>query len=72
MKTPAQRQALKRVRDALGLVKASVWAPPDFVEYLIGLRAITPAEAGDPDSLGNAILTWAIKQAEEVRGRKFV
>lgn len=71
MKTVAQRQKLWRIRETLGLIKASVWAPPNFVEYLILIGAITPAEADDPDALGNAILTWAIKQAEEVRGRKF-
>ena len=72
MKTPAERQALWRIRETLGLIKAYTWAPPGFVEYLIDLGAITPTESADPDALGNAILTWAIEQAEEVRGHKFV
>ena len=72
MKSAAERQKLKRDREALGLIKARVWAPSDFVEYLILMGAITPAQSLDPAELGNAILEWAIKQAEEVRGRKFV
>ena len=72
MKPGAKRQALFRIREHLGLIRASVWSPPNFVEYLLAIGAVTDAEAADPDALGNAILTWAIKQAEEVRGRKFV
>jgi hypothetical protein len=38
---------------------------------MIALGAITEAQALDPKAVGNVILEWAVKQAEEIRGRKF-
>jgi len=51
---------------------ARTWIPFAVVEYFIDLGAITAEQADDPEALGSALATWAIKQAEEVRGRKFV
>jgi hypothetical protein len=37
---------------------------------MIALGAITEARALDPEALGNVILEWAIKQAEDIAQRK--
>lgn len=69
MKTAAERQALKRQREALGLVEAKAWVPCELVDWLIRLGAIS--EADDPEEIGLAIVIFAIAQAEDVRGFAF-
>ena len=71
MKTAAERQALKRQREALGLVECNAWIPGDMVDWMIRAGAITQADADDPSELGNAIAIFAIIQATEARGYAF-
>jgi hypothetical protein len=67
-KSPAERQKLRRIREGLGLTRANVWAPPVFLEYLISIGSIAPAQTNDPDALGDAIMEWAaIMQAVDIR-----
>lgn len=71
MKTAAERQALKRQREALGLVEARAWVPGEMVDWMVRLGAISEADADDPVALGEAIAVFAIIQAEEARGFAF-
>lgn len=50
---------------------ARTWIPIAVVQYFVDMNILTAEQADDPDELGNAIATWAIMQAEEVRGRDF-
>ena len=71
MKTAAERQALKRQREALGLVECKAWVPGDMVDWLIRVGALTAAQADDPNELGSVIAIFAIVQAAEARGYAF-
>lgn len=71
MKSAAERQKLYRERQRFGLMPARTWLPIAVVEYFVDIGAITAEQAENPDELGSAVATWAIGQAEEVRGRKF-
>lgn len=69
--TPAERQALKRKRAALGLVEARAWVPGELVDWLIAVKAIGEADADDPTALGEVIAIFAIVQAAEAAGFLF-
>lgn len=63
--------ALKRQREAQGLVECRAWVPGEMVDWLIRLGALTQNEADDPSELGKVIALFAIVQAEDARGFSF-
>lgn len=71
MKSAAERQKLWRNRQALGLQRANAWVPCELIQYFVDLGALTEAQSADPEEVGNAVATWAVKTAEEISGRKF-
>lgn len=68
-RTAAERQALKREREALGLLECRAWIPGELFEPLINGGAITAEQSQDRNRRGALValvfLAWVEKELSQ-------